>query len=125
MLTLSFVVLTLVGLSRSSSRMIASELVAVIATRADDRQLLVEFGRSAKTPVEAPHSETSRQASTKRTMPNQPAQRFCSLLEAKASFLTSPSGMGWLGEKVTPVLVDLSPAAAMSSACALMAEGDR
>jgi len=29
--------------------MIASELLAVIATRADDRQLLAEGGRSAKT----------------------------------------------------------------------------
>lgn len=42
-------IVTLIGLSRSSSGMIASELVAVIATRADYRQLLAEGGRSAKT----------------------------------------------------------------------------
>lgn len=43
---------------------------------------------------------------------------FC---DARASFFTSLSGMGFSGENVTPVLVALSPAAAISSAKAVMA----
>lgn len=50
---------------------------------------------------------------------------YKAFLEARASFLMRGSGMGCLGEKVMPVLVDLRPAAAMSLAWDWMAAGER
>jgi hypothetical protein len=52
-------------------------------------------------------------------------QRFSARSEASAVFFTSASGIGWPGEKVMPVFDALSPAAAISSACALIASGER
>ena len=58
---------------------------------------------------------------TPQALVKRPVHNPSSCREAKASFAIRSSGVGFRGEKVTPVLVALSPAAAISSERAAMA----